>query len=65
MEARDAETLLALTDHHLMEAERLVLHLRQTQGCVHDVETVLAAEDQLRQAREARRVALHRYLASR
>lgn len=64
--ALDAETTLLLCDASLEDAQREALRLREAwRAGSGDVATVAAAEARLLAAREARRLALARWLALR
>lgn len=66
-DAHDAQRLLLRCDDALDAARYEVLRLRRGWGCglAYDADAIASAEDRVRRAREARQVALHRWLSLR
>jgi hypothetical protein len=67
MDAHDAQRLLLRCDDALDAAKHEVLRLHRGwgRGLVYDADAIASAEDRVRRAQEARRVALHRWLSLR
>jgi hypothetical protein len=66
-DAYDAQRLLLRCDDALDAAKHEVMRLRLGwgRGLIYDSDAIASAEDRVRRAREARQVALHRWLSLR
>lgn len=67
MDPYDAQRLLLRCDDAVDAAEHEVLRLHRGwgRGLIYDADAIASAEDRVRRAQEARRVALHRWVSLR